>query len=294
MIVLKSIFRNIEEELLSKSDVAELKDLVAGANHIPPQLEDIWKLIDKVWDEMKCDNENLDLVKINKFYSHPVWLLNGLFIEEHPLSIQHRNAISSWIINPKIMIKKLIDYGGGFGTLARMIAQKNPSIQIDIFEPNPTEYALARCRKFKNIRFISSTDKVSADRYDCLVSTDVLEHLIDPLRNLYEMISFVDRNRYLLIANNFHPVVKCHLPSTFHFRYTFNLFTRMMGLKREGPCQGSHAIIYKKIANHSPNWTALRNLEKISRLTFPILSKMGSLCSTVKMLRKKRNLQKIA
>jgi 2-polyprenyl-6-hydroxyphenyl methylase/3-demethylubiquinone-9 3-methyltransferase len=191
------------------------------------------------------------------------------------------------------MIKKLIDYGGGFGTLARMIAQKNPGLQIDIFEPNPTEYALAKCRKFRNIRFISSMNEAFRDKYDCLVSTDVLEHLPDPLRNLGEMISFVDINRYLLIANNFHPVIKCHLPSTFHFRYTFNLFTRMMGLKRQGPCRGSHAIIYKKIANRSPNWIKFKNLEKLSKKTFPVLSKMGSLYSALKLRLNKKYLHQL-
>jgi len=37
--------------------------------------------MDLVWDDYGCDNKNLNWENIGKFYSHPVWLLNGLFIE---------------------------------------------------------------------------------------------------------------------------------------------------------------------------------------------------------------------
>jgi len=34
--------------------------------------------MDLIWDDYECDNKKLDWEKIGKFYSHPVWLLNGL------------------------------------------------------------------------------------------------------------------------------------------------------------------------------------------------------------------------
>ena len=46
------------------------------------------------------------------------------------------------------------------------------------------------------------------------------------------MIKLVKINGMLIIGNNFYPVIKCHLPSTFHFRYTFKYFARIMGLKK--------------------------------------------------------------
>lgn len=79
--------------------------------------------MDLVWEDLGCDNKHLNWEKISKFYSHPVWLLNGLFIEQHTVSMKHRHAISDWIIAKNF--KKILDYGGGFGTLARLIAQKN-------------------------------------------------------------------------------------------------------------------------------------------------------------------------
>ena len=226
-------------------------------------LEDMWALLDQVWDEFGCDNRELDWDKINNYYQHPVWILNGLFIEQHDLSMQHRHAISDWLVNNrnKLNINKVIDYGGGFGSLARLIAQKNKQIKIDIFEPFPSDYAISRCRPFPNIGFV---DKLTSG-YDSLVCTDVLEHVPDPLKLLEEMIEYVRSDGLLVIANNFRPLIKCHLPCTFHFRYTFKYFAQMMRLKYIGPCVGSHADIYQKMTRKPLNWNSLRVFEKISR-----------------------------
>ncbi|MFV9931191.1 MAG: hypothetical protein AB8V03_05580 [Francisella endosymbiont of Hyalomma asiaticum] len=66
---------------------------------------------------MVVDNKHFDWDKISKF----VWLLNGLFIEQHEESMRY--SISNWIVQSKF--KNILDYRLGFGTLARLIAQKN-------------------------------------------------------------------------------------------------------------------------------------------------------------------------
>lgn len=101
----------------------EISRLVGFIDHTKDDLRNIWQLMDIVWDEYGCCSKELNLNEIDKFYAHPVWLLNGLFIEQHPLSMQHRNAISDWIVDDP-SIKNILDYGGGFGTLARLIALK--------------------------------------------------------------------------------------------------------------------------------------------------------------------------
>ena len=105
--------------------------------------------------------------------------------------------------------------------------------------------------------------------YDCLVSTDVLEHVVDPLDLFAKMIDRVKEGGFLLIANHFYPSVKCHLPATFHFRYTFNQFAEKMGLKTIGMCEESHATIYKKNQSKKLDWKQLRKLEKRSQFWFP-------------------------
>ena len=243
----------------------EISRLLRSIDHNKDDLENIWQLMDMVWDEYGCDNKKLNWNNIDKFYSHPVWLLNGLFIEQHALSIQHRNAISDWIAGQSA-ISRILDYGGGFGTLARLIADKNPSLLVDIYEPHPSDYSKQKISDYSQIQFIGNIKK----KYDVLVTTDVLEHVPDPLKTFEEMILSVKDDGYLIIANNFFPIIKCHLPQTFHLRYTFNVFAKLMGLVFVGPLDGSHATIFRK--NNKPvNWSVVRLIEKVSKYLFPMI-----------------------
>jgi 2-polyprenyl-6-hydroxyphenyl methylase/3-demethylubiquinone-9 3-methyltransferase len=243
-------------------------------------LEDVWTLMDRVWDKSGCDNRTSDPEKLAKFYLHPVWILNGLLVEHLDLSKQHRDAISDWIVsNRQILgLHKIIDYGGGFGSLARLVACKDPAIQIDVFEPHPSNLAQARAKQFTNIRYIQSLDR----GYNCLISTDVLEHLSDPLKTLAEMIDSVRLNGYLLIATNFFPVIKCHLPGTFHLRYTFDGFARVFGLAPKGGCRGSHATIFRKISARTLAWKTIRRMERISKTLFPCLESLHKVYRNVR------------
>jgi len=256
---------------LSTKDRDEINRLISYSQNQPPVLEDIWMSMDLVWDELRCDNKIPNAECMRDFYRHPVWFLNGIFIEKDKISIQHRHAISDWITVHNNSIKRVLDYGGGFGTLGRLIAEKNPELQIDIFEPCPSKYAIVSSRQFTNINFIKELNLAANLQFECLAAIDVLEHLGDPLETLDDMIRITRINGHLLIANNFFPVIKCHLPRNFHFRFSFPLFAKMMGLKRIGVCLGSHATIYKKVANHPQNWNKIRKVETISQMIFPIL-----------------------
>lgn len=254
---------DLDTACLPENDLRIIESLLKQSAHNPPELEDIWHLMDMVWDEMGCSNDNLNWDKINKYYKHPVWILNGLFIEQHDLSMQHRHAISNWIINKKF--SSVLDYGGGFGTLSRLIASKDSSVQVDIYEPHPSNNGIERIKKYPNIKIINSLNQT----YDCLVCVDVLEHVPDPLHLFSTMVESTREGGYLLIANNFYPVIKCHLPSTFHFRHSFDIFTRLMGLAKSGLCSGSHAMIYKKHREVTFNWRKIRFYERLSRSLYP-------------------------
>lgn len=263
------VFKNIGLSTAREDVLEKLLQRIASDTS---KLEHIWALMDRVWDECGCDNRVPDPKKLADFYQHPVWILNGLLIEQHDLSKQHREAISDWIVSNRYMMRfnKIVDYGGGFGTLARLVARKDPSIQVDVLEPHPENLARIRAKSFTNIRYIQSLDQ----EYDCLISTDVLEHLPDPLKTLAEMIDSVRLNGYLLIATNFFPVIKCHLPGTFHLRYTFKAFARFFGLVDCGPCHGSHTTIYCKASGSVPDWGKIRRREKISKFLFPYLESL--------------------
>lgn len=138
---------NLSDDNLSQYEIIEINNLLTRQKAGLSDLEQMWYLMDLIWDDMGCDNEQLNWETIGKFYSHPVWLLNGLFIEQHELSMQHRNSISDWVANNKF--QNVVDYGGGFGTLARLIAKKDSAMNVNIYEPHPSDFgvksAVAKC-----------------------------------------------------------------------------------------------------------------------------------------------------
>lgn len=267
---------DLTDKNLTQIEKEEIEKLLKREKQGMDDLEQMWSLMDLVWDDYGCDNKNLNWENIGKFYSHPVWLLNGLFIEQHDVSMGHRHAISDWIVQNNF--KNVVDYGGGFGTLARLVAQKDKNIKMNIYEPHPSEFGLKRVAEFGNIKIISKLES----NYDCLTSIDVLEHVPDPLKDFAEIIKSVRLNGYLVIANAFYPMIKCHLPQDFHFRYSFNQFAKMLGLEVVGILEGSHATIFKKVAEVDPNWSKIRFYEKLSKVAFPIIEVLKPILRPIK------------
>jgi 2-polyprenyl-6-hydroxyphenyl methylase/3-demethylubiquinone-9 3-methyltransferase len=87
-----------------------------------------------------------------------------------------------------------------------------------------------------------------------------------------------------VIANAFYPMIKCHLPQNFHFRYTFNIFAKIMGLKVIGRLEGSHATIFKKTKKVEPSWMLLRISEKLSKGVFPFIETVKPILRPIKRL----------
>jgi 2-polyprenyl-3-methyl-5-hydroxy-6-metoxy-1,4-benzoquinol methylase len=266
----------LEKLKLDPSTKQKLEKLLSEPQNGRSDLEQMWFLMDKVWDEYGCNNQNLDWDKIDKFYSDPVWLLNGLFIEQHDISMEHRHAISNWIIKQKF--KTVADYGGGFGTLARLIANKDNRIIVYGYEPHPNELGIRRATEHKNIEIVKNLN----DNYECIVCIDVLEHVPDPLADFAHMVKSVKAGGFLITANCFSPVIKCHLPQTFHLKYTFNLFSRIMGLQVVGKLEGSHATIYRKSNYKKIYWIVIRPTEKISKFLYPAIEMLIPLLRPIK------------
>lgn len=257
-----------DQSICEPSKIQVLEQLLAPYSDNSLSLEQIQQIMDQVWDELGCDNQNLNWDKISAFYNHPVWILNGLFIEQHDLSMKHRQAIANWIDLNSNQIQKVVDYGGGMGTIPKLVVTNNPNLQVDIYEPYPSQFAIKRLETYPNINFV---DQLPDGKYDCLISTDVLEHVTDPLEVFAKMIKAVKVGGYLLIDNNFTPVIKCHLPQTFHFRPTFKFFAKFMGLKALDVCEGSQARIFRKESDKPLNWQQIRTLETLSKSAYPLL-----------------------
>lgn len=186
-----------------------------------PRLEEIWALMDLAWAVTKADPAAPQ--SLDAFYSHPVWTLNGIFTETHEESIYNRKIFADYIATAKP--SRIADYGGGFGVLARLLAKRLPYASIEVVEPYPSELALSLCKNFSNIRFVNQL----SGTYDVITALDVLEHVPAPLDLVYDLSHYTHKNSYLLLANCFYPVIKCHLPCTFYLRDTFDFLMKKMG-----------------------------------------------------------------
>ena len=253
---------SLENYLLSIDERAALESLLArtGKNM---SLQDLYRIMDEVWMSCGCDANHYIERKYAEFYGHPVWLLNGIFPEQHGESRGHRVAIAEAL--RLTGSKTILDFGGGFGTLARLITELMPESRIDIWDPFPPRHGIEVCKSNPNIQFISSPQDES---YDALTCTDVLEHVHDPLVLLADMVAKVRLGGTLVIYNCFYPLIQCHLPCTFHFIRTFDEFCSMLGLDVVGKTSDDHATVYKKVFSVVPDWAALRKLEAQSKLSY--------------------------
>lgn len=233
------------ENMLTDTEKANLAVILNGKRIEKLTVEEIWKLMDRVWDEIGCDYSDTleNQRRVDQFYTHPIWSLNGLFVEIDKESVGNRKLIEKWISenSKKLQIKSILDFGGGFGTLARLIAISNKKISVDIFEPRPSESALKLAGKMKNIKYVAKIDK----KYDCIVCTDVLEHLPDPLKTLEELKESTRKNGILIVGSCFYPVIKCHLPQNFYLRYFFNFFSGLYKFSLIKAVSGGYIYIYK-------------------------------------------------
>jgi len=256
----------LEDEKLTKNEKDEIEKLLTRKNKkFKTDLDHMWYLINLVWDDYGCDNRNLNWKNIDKFYLHPVWLLNGLFIETDRESMRHRKSIAEYFKDKKGL--KILDYGGGFGTLAKEISKVTPSSKIDLYEPYASKYAYKNIKEFKNVEIINH---LKENYYNVLVNTDILEHVEKPIELIANYNKCLKSNGILISHWNFTPCIKCHLPKHFHFRYTFEKIIPLLGFTREMK-NDKHGHYFKKISDvKQENLDKALMREKYSKFVYPL------------------------
>lgn len=242
-----------------------------------PTLEQIWNEMDSIWDTFALDNSRpLNQQCVEQFYEHPIWLLNGIFVHLDPVSQNHRRAMAKKISN--FNPKRVADFGGGFGELARHLALIAPHIYIDIIEPFPTKLAKFYLSQYPNVRFTTNFEGI----YNCVVAQDVLEHMEQPLKLVEKMVRATSIGGVLIFANCFYPVIKCHLPSTFHLRHTFPWVIKPLGLEYCGRIKGAyHALVFQRKTSHL-KWDKCSKRERISKKLGPIINQGISILAKIK------------
>ena len=222
---------------------AEAMRYLAALPKQKPTVRWVWQEMDRLWNEIAQLPEcKADIHKLfQAYYAHPVWLLNGFFTAVDPESIEHRKAIAKRAA--ACAPSRVVDYGGGFGELARALASLMPEAKIEILEPFPSTVGRAAVKELANVEFAAEF----GEPCDVMIAQDVLEHVERPTELAIRMAQAVKPGGYLIFANCFWPVIKCHLPQTFYLRRHFRFVMRGLGLEFIGTVEGAgHAEVYRR------------------------------------------------
>lgn len=235
--VIKLFNEEFPKEIFHKTQIAYLNKFQIDKLSI----EEIHAEMDLVWDSI-FERTNFS-VRENfiQFYSHPVWLLNAFFTKTDKVSVNHRKAISGHISKAGYM--KVLDYGGGGGSLAERIVEASPLSHVDIYEPFASNYLKYVVNKTSNIEII---DSIKCNNYEVIVLQDVLEHLNNPVNTVRDISRTLKVGSIVIFANCFYPQIKCHLSSNFYLRHTFKYLIRYLGFNFTGTISGAeHAQVFE-------------------------------------------------
>lgn len=263
----------LDESLLKDNEVEYLRSLPRDV----PALEWVWSEMDRIWDKLGLDNrKSLSEQPIDEFYGHPVWIMNGIFTGRDGVSRGHREAIARFL--KTCNAGEVADIGGGFGQLASSIREHAPQTSVTIWDPYPSRLAVEAFSGDTQVEFV---DSPGGRKFDALIAQDVLEHIEDPIGLAHEMAQACNDDGFLIFANCFYPVIKCHLPSTFHLRHTFTFVMRAMGLRYIGPVEGAgHAQIFQR--NGGLSIVDARRAERVSKTVGPALNRARKLAGRAK------------
>lgn len=207
----------------------------------PITVERMWALTDEAWESCGASVDRLDSAEVAAFYRHPVWLVNGVFADVHGESRSHREALARWVAGSGR--RRIVDFGGGYGALARRLAARVPEAEIRVVDPFPSALSVAGCAAFPQIRYVPEV----VEPAEILIAQDVLEHVADPVRLAARLVQHTLPGGYLVFANHFQPSIKCHVPSTFHLERTFPRLMALLGCTfrtRVAGCE--HALVFER------------------------------------------------
>lgn len=237
------------------------------------KLQRIWSILDEGWQEVeekiKNTKSQAELSELlYDYYQHPVWLINAAFCESDEATISDRLAAVRLISHVEPL--KILDFGGGIGTVSRLCSITLPQAQeIDLVDITEFRHIIKEyLTDFKNIRVL---DKPNPP-YDAVISTEVLEHLTDPIETIIQINHLLRIGGAFSASWSFSPGIQCHLPQNFHLRRLMLWIIRSLGFGFYGfERRGSTVYSFVKTSNVTPQMIKnARFLEVFSRFPLPL------------------------
>jgi 2-polyprenyl-3-methyl-5-hydroxy-6-metoxy-1,4-benzoquinol methylase len=232
-------------------------------------IQRLWRILDQAWDEIHASKPDAEISQLlHDYYQHPVWLINAAFSESDQNTISDRLAAVRLIAH--IHPQKILDFGGGIGTVARLCSITLPNVEhIDLVDITDFRHTIQNyLTEFSNIRVLAHPDPP----YDAIISTEVLEHLPDPIQTVIEMNKLLRMGGSFAASWSFNPCIKCHLPQNFHLNRLMPWIIRSLGFGFYGfERRGSKVYGYVKQADVTPGMIKqAHRLEQLSRLPLPV------------------------
>ncbi len=111
-------------------------------------------------------------------------------------------ALSQKIKNKKI--KTILDYGGGAGTLSILFKELGYNVIYADLPGKTFDYAKWRFKQRKlNIKMIDlNKEDIDVLDFDCILCTEVIEHLVDPLKLLGKFKKVLKKNEILIVSES--------------------------------------------------------------------------------------------
>lgn len=216
------------------------------------KLQGIWSILDEGWQEVedKIKTSKYELSELlYEYYQHPVWLINAAFSESDESTISDRLAAVRLISH--VQPSKILDFGGGIGTVSRLCSINLPQAeQIDLVDITEFRDIIQQhLVNFKNIRILEKPEPL----YDAVISTEVLEHLIDPIEAIIEINHLLRIGGAFAASWSFAPCIQCHLPQNFHLRSLMFWIIRSLGFGFYGfERRGSTVYSFVKTSDVTP------------------------------------------
>jgi 2-polyprenyl-6-hydroxyphenyl methylase/3-demethylubiquinone-9 3-methyltransferase len=233
-------------------------------------LRRICSILDKVWQEDIEDKiTKYDLLELlHEYYQHPAWLINAAFCESDEATISDRLAAVRLISH--VQPRKILDFGGGIGTVSRLCSITMPQAEeIDLVDITEFRQVIKQyLADFKNIQVLEQPNPP----YDAVISTEVLEHLTDPVEAIVQINQLLRIGGAFSASWSFGPGIKCHLPQNFHLRRLMFWIIRSLGFGFYGfERRGSKVYGFVKTSDVTPQMSKnARLLELCSRLPIPL------------------------